>query len=103
MDGEIRSGGVSLRMQPFRAHQLAHQAEECPALSESTTYIRIGPLPTGQDVLTEAIEAEVPLGSRPTQAHHAAPSDSSLPTLVAFGEANRRTVLACNSGRDSSR
>src|SRR6516165_12236256 len=92
----MRSGGVSSRMQPFRAHQLAHQAEECPALSESTTYIPIGPLPTGQDVLTESIEAEVPPGSRPTQAQHAAPSDGSLPTLVAFGEANRRTVLACN-------
>jgi hypothetical protein len=59
-------------MQPFRAHQLAHQAEEFPTLSESTTYVRIGPLPTGQDVLTEAIEAEVPPGSGPTQAHHAA-------------------------------
>jgi putative transposase len=50
---------------------MAHEAEEYPAMSESTTDIRIVPLPTGQDVLTEvlrdgarrmlaqAIEAEV--------------------------------------------
>jgi putative transposase len=58
-------------MQPLRAHQMAHEAEEHPAMSESTTDIRIVPLPQGQDVLTdilragarrllaEAIEAEV--------------------------------------------
>jgi putative transposase len=58
-------------MQPLRAHLLAHEAEEDPAMTESTTEIRIVPLPTGQDVLTEilrdgarrmladAIEAEV--------------------------------------------
>jgi putative transposase len=50
---------------------MAHKAEEYPAMSESTTDIRIVPLPDGQDVLTdllrdgarrllaEAIEAEV--------------------------------------------
>jgi transposase-like protein len=50
---------------------LAHEAEEYPAMSESTTDIRIVPLPTGQDVLTDllrdgarrmlaqAVEAEV--------------------------------------------
>jgi putative transposase len=50
---------------------MAHEAEEYPAMSESTTDIRIVPLPTGQDVLTdilrdgarrllaEAVEAEV--------------------------------------------
>jgi putative transposase len=50
---------------------MAHGAEEYPAMNESTTDIRIVPLPTGQDVLTEvlrdgarrmlaqAIEAEV--------------------------------------------
>jgi putative transposase len=60
-----------LVMQPLRAHLLAHEAEEDPAMTESTTEIRIVPLPTGQDVLTEilrdgarrmladAIEAEV--------------------------------------------
>src|ERR1700722_7486978 len=58
-------------MQPLRAHHMAHEAEEYPAMNESTTDIRIAPLPTGQDVLTEvlregarrmlarAIEAEV--------------------------------------------
>jgi transposase-like protein len=42
-------------MQPLQAHQLAHEAEEYPAMNESTTDIRIAPLPTGQDVLTEAL------------------------------------------------
>jgi putative transposase len=58
-------------MQPLRAHQLAHEAEESPAMSESTTDIRIVPLAPSQDVLTDilrdgarrlladAIEAEV--------------------------------------------
>src|SRR6516165_2598500 len=58
-------------MQPLQAHHLAHEAEEYPAMNESTTDIRIVPLPTGDDVLTEvlrdgarrmlaqAIEAEV--------------------------------------------
>jgi putative transposase len=67
----LKGGGVSLVMQPLRAHLLAHEAEEDPAMTESTTEIRIVPLPTGQDVLTEilrdgarrmladAIEAEV--------------------------------------------
>jgi putative transposase len=50
---------------------MAHEAEEYPAMNESTTDIRIVPLPNGQDVLTdllrdgarrllaEAVEAEV--------------------------------------------
>ena len=42
-------------MPPLRAHLLAHEAEEYPAMSESTTDIRIVPLPTGQDVLTEVL------------------------------------------------
>jgi putative transposase len=42
-------------MQPLRAHQLAHEAEEYPAMNESTTDIRIVPLPAGQDVLTEVL------------------------------------------------
>ena len=58
-------------MQPLRAHHLAHEAEEYPAMSQSTTEIRIVPTPTGQDVLTDllrdgarrmlaqAVEAEV--------------------------------------------
>src|SRR4029079_15024725 len=66
----MKGGGVSLVMQPLRAHQLAHEAEEYPAMTEATTDVSIVPLPTGQDVLTdllrdgarrllaEAIEAE---------------------------------------------
>jgi len=58
-------------MQPLRAHHMANEAEEYPAMSQSTTEIRIVPLPTGQDVLTDllrdgarrmlaqAVEAEV--------------------------------------------
>ena len=58
-------------MQPLRAHQEAHEAEEYPAMSQSTTEIRIVPLPSGHDVLTDllrdgarrmlaqAVEAEV--------------------------------------------
>ena len=58
-------------MQSLKSTPLAHGAEEYPAMSESTTDIRIVPLPNGQDVLTdllrhgarrllgEAIEAEV--------------------------------------------
>jgi hypothetical protein len=34
---------------------MAHEAEEYPAMSESTTDIRIVPLPSGQDVLTEVL------------------------------------------------
>jgi transposase-like protein len=34
---------------------MAHEAEEYPAMSESTIDIRIVPLPTGQDVLTEVL------------------------------------------------
>jgi putative transposase len=42
-------------MQPLRAHHMAHEAEEYPAMNESTTEIRIVPLPTGPDVLTEVL------------------------------------------------
>jgi transposase-like protein len=34
---------------------MAYEAEEYPAMTESTTDIRIVPLPTGQDVLTEVL------------------------------------------------
>jgi putative transposase len=44
-----------LVMQPLRAHHVAHEAEEDPAMNESTTDIRIVPLPTGQDILTEVL------------------------------------------------
>lgn len=58
-------------MRALRAHQMAHGAEEYPAMSESTTDIRIVPLAPDRDVLTDllrdgarrllaqAIEAEV--------------------------------------------
>src|SRR5512147_3160563 len=58
-------------MRSLQSTPMAHEAEEDPAMSESTTDIRIVPLPKGQDVLTdilrggarrllaEAIEAEV--------------------------------------------
>src|SRR4051794_9063835 len=42
-------------MQSLRAHQMAHEAEEYPAMSESTTDIRIVPLPEGHDALTEIL------------------------------------------------
>ena len=34
---------------------MVYEAEEDPAMSETTTDIRIVPLPTGQDVLTEVL------------------------------------------------
>src|SRR5512135_2013630 len=58
-------------MQSLKSTPMAHEAEEYPAMTESTTDIRIVPLPHGQDVLTdilrdgarrllaEAIQAEV--------------------------------------------
>jgi transposase-like protein len=58
-------------MQPLRAHHVAHEAKEYPAMTESTTDTRIVPLAGSQDVLTailrdgarrllaEAVEAEV--------------------------------------------
>src|SRR4051812_8392050 len=67
----MKGGGVSLVMRPLRAHHMAHEAEEYPAMSQSTTEIRIVPLAPSQDVLTallrdgarrllvQAIEAEV--------------------------------------------
>src|SRR5512147_2466123 len=67
----MRGGEVSLVMQPLRAHHVAHEAEEYPAMSESTTDTRIVPPLASRDVLTDllrdgarrmvaqAIEAEV--------------------------------------------
>jgi hypothetical protein len=50
----LKGGGLSLVMQPLRTHQLAHEAEEYPAMNESTTGIDIVPLPTGQSPITES-------------------------------------------------
>jgi putative transposase len=44
-----------LVMPPVPAHQPAHEAEEDPTLNESTTGIRIVPLPAEQDVFTEVL------------------------------------------------
>ena len=55
MDGRLKGGGVSLVMQSLKSSPMAHEAEEYPAMSESTTDIRIVPLPNGQDVLTEIL------------------------------------------------
>jgi putative transposase len=58
-------------MQSLKSTPMAHEAEEYPAMSESTTDTRIVPLPQGRDIITEilrdgarrllaeAIEAEV--------------------------------------------
>ena len=40
-------------MQPLRVHHMAHEAEKYPAMSQSTTEIRIVPLPTGRDVISD--------------------------------------------------
>src|SRR3984885_2636609 len=42
-------------MQPLRAHHEAHEAEEYPAMSQSTTEIRIVPMVASQDVLTDLL------------------------------------------------
>src|SRR5512144_2003906 len=42
-------------MQSLQSTPMAHEAEEDPAMSESTTDIRIVPLPQGQDVLTDIL------------------------------------------------
>src|SRR5512135_1169996 len=42
-------------MQSLQSTPVAHEAEEYPVMTESTTDIRIVPLPTGQDVLTDVI------------------------------------------------
>ena len=50
----LKGGGVSLVMQPLRAHQLACEAEEYLAMNKSTTGIDIVPLPTGHSPITES-------------------------------------------------
>jgi putative transposase len=42
-------------MQSLKSTPMAYEAEEYPAMNESTTGIDIVPLPTGQDVLTEVL------------------------------------------------
>ena len=80
---------------------MAHEAEEYPAMSESTTDIRIVPLPTGQDVLTEilrdgarrllaeAIEAEVAAW---IDAHAHLKDDAGRRQVVRNGHLPERTI-----------
>jgi transposase-like protein len=88
-------------MQPLRAHQLAHEAEEYPAMTESTTDIRIVPLPNGQDVLSEvlregarrllaqAVEAEVAAW---IDAHAHLRDDAGRHQVVRNGHLPERTI-----------
>ena len=55
MDGRLNGGGVTLVMQSLKSTPMAYEAEEYPAMSESTTDIRIVPLPEGQDVLNHIL------------------------------------------------
>jgi putative transposase len=89
-------------MQPLRAHQLAHEAEEYPAMNESTTAIRIVPLPQGQDVLTDllrdgarrmlaqAVEAEVAAW---IDAHAHLRDQAGRQQVVRNGHLPERTIL----------
>src|SRR3954470_17254341 len=97
----MKGGGISLVMQPLRAHHLAHEAEEYPVMTESTTDIRIVPLPTGHDVLTDllrdgarrmlaqAIEAEV---SAYVAAHTYLKDDAGRQQVVRNGHLPERTI-----------
>src|ERR1700748_3802389 len=88
-------------MQPLRAHHVAHEAEEDPAMNESTTDIRIVPLPTGQDILTEvlragarrmlaqAVEAEAAAW---IEAHAQLKDDSGRQQVVRNGHLPERTI-----------
>src|SRR3954468_14957756 len=88
-------------MQPLRAHLVAHEAEEYPAMIESTTDILIVPLPKGQDVLTEilrdgarrllseAIEAEVAAW---IDAHAHLKDDAGRRQVVRNGHLPERTI-----------
>jgi transposase-like protein len=80
---------------------MAHEAEEYPAMSESTTDIRILPLPEGQDVLTEilregarkmlaqAVEAEVAAW---IDAHAHLTDDAGRRQVVRNGHLPERTI-----------
>jgi putative transposase len=88
-------------MQSLKSSPMAHEAEEYPAVNESTTDIRIVPLPTGQDVLTEliregarrmlaqAIEAEVAAW---IDAHGHLKDDSGRQQVVRNGHLPERTI-----------
>ena len=90
-------------MQSLKSTPVAHEAEEYPAMSESTTDIRIVPLPTGHDVLTEviregarrllaeAIEAEVAAW---IDAHAHLKDDAGRRQVVRNGHLPERTIQA---------
>ncbi len=42
-------------MQSLKSTPMAHEAEEYPAMGQSTTDLRIVPLASGQDVLTDLL------------------------------------------------
>src|SRR3982751_6634316 len=97
----MKHGGVSLVMQPQKSSPMAREAEEDPAMSQSTTDIRIVPLPTGQDVLTEilrdgarrmlaqAVEAEV---AAYVAAHDHLVDDRGRRQVVRNGHLPERTI-----------
>src|SRR3954453_17784809 len=88
-------------MDSSQTHQTAHEAEEYPAMPQSTTDILIVPLPKGQDVLTEilrdgarrllseAIEAEVAAW---IDAHAHLKDDAGRRQVVRNGHLPERTI-----------
>jgi putative transposase len=88
-------------MQSLKSTPMAYEAEEYPAMTESTTEVRIVPLPEGQDVLTgllrdgarrllaEAIEAEVAAW---IDAHAHLKDDSGRQQVVRNGHLPERTI-----------
>jgi putative transposase len=55
--GEVKGGGVSLVMQSLKSTPMAHEAEEYPAMSQSTTEILAVPESPARDVLTDLLRA----------------------------------------------
>ena len=88
-------------MQSLKSTPMAHEAEEYPAMTESTTDIRIVPLDQGQDVLTEilrdgarrllaeAVEAEVAAW---IDAHAHLKDDAGHQQVVRNGHLPERTI-----------
>src|SRR3954449_292914 len=88
-------------MQSLKSSPMAYEAEESPAMIESTTDIRIVPLPDGRDVLTEilrdgarrllaqAIEAEVAAW---IDAHAHLKDDAGRRQVVRNGHLPERTI-----------
>src|SRR4051794_31936301 len=82
----MKHGGVSLVMQPQKSSPMVYEAEEDPAMSESTTDIRIVPLPTGQDVPTEDLPDGAPrMPAQAIEAEGATPVDAPAPLTAQAG------------------